>query len=77
MSQYTFKTSAMWFYTKNCFSSDTNKGLGKKKTFITYSSPNSPLSRSNASPSFLPPLFLHPAPGHVLFLLAFLLNLLY
>lgn len=42
-----------------------------KKKIITNSSPNSTLPRSSTpSPYFLPPfpLFLHPAPGHVLFI---------
>lgn len=54
------------FHTKNCFSSDRNKGLGKKKTFITYSSPNSPLSRSNAYPT-PPPRFCTPPLGMFFF----------
>lgn len=67
----------------NCLGCDTNEyfeGGGKReqeKKIITYSSPNSPFSRSNTStplsPSFLPsplppsPLLSCPAPGHVLF----------
>lgn len=77
MLQYSFQTLAkVTFAPKNCFSRDTNEQFwgGEKeneKKIITYSSPNSPPSRSNASTRLLAPSPTRPlscpAPGHVLF----------